>query len=99
MDFVTIYLNTKCNINCDYCFVKKNGSFMDRQRLEKILRWFVGQEGDEKHIEFFGGEPLLSADLLVGLKDFLRKINTNKRIVIKDIYTNGIMLNEAMLTH
>ena len=70
---------------------------MDRQRLEKILRWFVNQDGQEKYINFLGGEPLLSADLLVGLKDFLRKINTNKRIVIKDIPTNGIMLNEAML--
>lgn len=97
MDSVTIYLNTNCNLNCDYCFVKKNNSFMDRQRLEKIIRWFVGQDGQEKYINFLGGEPLLSADLLVGLKDFLRKINTGKRIVIKDIPTNGIMLNEVML--
>ena len=81
MDSVVIYLNTKCNLNCDYCFVaKKNDSFMDRQRLEKILRWFVNQDGQEKYINFLGGEPLLSADLLVGLKDFLRKINTNKRM-------------------
>lgn len=70
---------------------------MDRQRLEKIIRWFVSQDGQEKRINFLGGEPLLSADLLVGIKDFLRKINTGKRIVIKDIPTNGILLNEKML--
>jgi sulfatase maturation enzyme AslB (radical SAM superfamily) len=94
---ITIYLNIKCNIDCEYCFVDKKHLFMDRPRLEKILRWFVEQEGQEKDINFLGGEPLLSADLLVGLKDFLRQINPGKRIQIKDIPTNGTLANEAML--
>jgi len=98
MESMTVYLNLKCNIDCEYCFVKKNNSFMDRPRLEKILRWFIGQDGPEKRVNFLGGEPLLSAGLLAGLKDFLRGINTaGKKIVIKDIPTNGILLDEAML--
>lgn len=97
MKSITIYLNVKCNIDCDYCYVQKKSSFMDRQRFEKILRWFIGQEGQEKNINFLAGEPLLSADLLVGLKDFLRGIGANKRIVIHNIPTNGILLNKEML--
>ncbi|MBF0504780.1 MAG: radical SAM protein [Candidatus Omnitrophica bacterium] len=97
MDSVTIYLNTKCNLTCDYCYVRKNNSFIDRGRLEKIMRWFVNQNGPEKFINFLGGEPLLSADLLVGIKDFLHRINPGKKISIKDIPTNGIMLNKEML--
>lgn len=101
MNGVIIYLNTKCNIDCEYCFVtKKDNTFLGRERLEKILRWFMEQEGQEKQISFFGGEPLLSADVLVGLKDFLRGINTGgKRIEVKEINTNGILLNEKMLMH
>jgi len=70
---------------------------MDRPRLEKILRWFIEQDGQEKNINFLGGEPLLSADLLVGLKDFLCEINPGKIIKIKDIPTNGTLADEAML--
>ena len=54
MNGLIIYLNTKCNIDCDYCFVtKKDDVFMDRPRFEKIVRWFMQEEGEDKQISFF----------------------------------------------
>jgi len=98
MESITIYLNIKCNIDCDYCFVDKKNSFLSRPHFEKILRWFMEQGGERKYINFFGGEPTLSASLLVGLKDLLRGTNpAGKPIVIRDIPTNGIIVDEAMI--
>jgi len=97
MNAVIIYLNTKCNIDCDYCFVThKDNVFMERAKFEKIVRWFMDHEGEDKEISFFGGEPLLNADLLTGFKSLLSPY-TDKKIRVKEINTNGILANEEMV--
>lgn len=97
MKSICIYLNTACNLNCDYCYVNKDGAMMTRKTLEAILRWFIDQEGDEKDISFMGGEPLLSLDLLLGLKDFFATLQTSKKIVISEMPTNGCLFDREMI--
>jgi|GEM_PF-2159481 len=98
MNGLIIYLNTKCNIDCDYCFVtKKDNVFMDRPRFEKIVRWFMEEEGQDKQISFFGGEPTMNAQLLYGFKDLLKPLSVGKKVEVKEINTNGILVDEEML--
>ena len=98
MEAITIYLTHKCNLSCDYCFIKKNNTVMDSKTLKKILLWFIRQDGEIKKINFLGGEPLSCVDLLVGIRQYLKEINKdNKKIIIKDIPTNGTIINEKII--
>ncbi|MBU4069526.1 MAG: radical SAM protein [Nanoarchaeota archaeon] len=98
MKSVKIYLTYQCNLNCDYCFVKPSTKKMSKEMLKKILDWFINQEGDEKRICFYGGEPLLCMDLLSDVRSMANEVNySNKNIQFSDLPTNGILLNKDYL--
>lgn len=98
MESIIIYLTYKCNLSCDYCFIKKTNAVMNSKILRKILNWFIKQAGNIKKIDFMGGEPLLCVDLLVGIRGYLNKINKdNKKIIIRDVPTNGTIINEKII--
>lgn len=72
----------KCNLNCRYCdtdFLPNNAKSYSIDELNNII-----QSSDCKIISLTGAEPLLEVD-------FLKQINTNKKIYLE---TNGTLYQE-----
>lgn len=98
MESIIIYLTYKCNLNCDYCFIKQTDSTITKDTFEKIIKWFISEEGETKKISLLGGEPLLCMDLLRHIGEMLASMEKfGKKVELKAIPTNGILLDGKML--
>ena len=79
---VTIYLGSKCNLNCAYCHkditndVSVSQEFIDRLKTM-----------DDLVVKFMGGEPLLYMD---AIKKFVDELPNAKFIIT----TNGVLLGD-----
>ena len=99
---VTIYVTTKCNLKCSYCYVDKSSARnMETESIPLICN-FINRMADmnnerEVVINFFGGEPLLRIDFI---KEF---VNTAKNIIMQSvrysITTNGTLLNHEIVDY
>lgn len=81
LDF-TIVLNLDCNFACTYCFeedVKKKAymSYETANRLLSYLEERLKETGKNLLVDFYGGEPLLSLDLLENMAGKLKAICSN----------------------
>ncbi len=91
-------LTTSCNLDCKYCFVKKDDQVFRSGQAEKILDVFLSSPGETKLLMIYGGEPLLHYPLLKRVIEFSRKAAAmNGKKLIISIGTNGILLNEESL--
>ena len=91
-------LTTKCNLNCTYCFVKKDKKVFCLKEAKKILNIFLNSPGKTKLLMIYGGEPLLFFSLLKEIIIFSRQeARRNKKNLIISIGTNGLLLNEEIL--
>lgn len=54
-----------CNLKCSYCFVQKQvkNVCMSKETIDKIIH-LIGANNGKYSVEWFGGEPTLSADLI-----------------------------------
>jgi uncharacterized protein len=90
---VTIFITDKCNLACDYCFIRKGNREMDLDTLKQSID-FILDKGINS-IWYFGGEPLLEMDLIKKADDYLfsrRKISGINLMI--GMTTNGILLTE-----
>lgn len=93
-----------CNLNCDYCYVKKKPKTMTQETAQAAFEYFSKKfpESDfqekEIHIGFHGGEPLLNFPVIRYLTDKLREEYGNK-IRYFSLTTNGTVFNEEMLEY
>lgn len=80
----TIYLGSKCNLNCSYCHreVKENEDKVSDRLINQLKKQNVDR------IKFMGGEPLLY------IKEIKKVVNefSNKNVEFS-LTTNGILLN------
>ncbi|MBI4702663.1 MAG: radical SAM protein [Deltaproteobacteria bacterium] len=62
---LTLFIDHQCNLRCAYCY---NGDKFSRPMSAETMRRAVDlalrRPGDDLHVSFFGGEPLLHLDLL-----------------------------------
>ena len=75
---VSIYLGSKCNLNCSYCH-RENG-----KELEKISNSFLAILRNYTHIRFMGGEPTM---YMSQIKYIIRQL---PKTIQYSITTNGI---------
>jgi uncharacterized protein len=98
-----VVMNLDCNLNCRYCFEgQRKGKFYMTKDTADLLIDFVGKwtkglygrTGDEQIvITFYGGEPLLSLDLVAYLSENIKNIAEKNSIeYIAYIVTNGTLL-------
>lgn len=91
-----LVLNSFCNLNCNYCFVKKNfnNTSLTKSQIEKALLLFKNQKSPlKKRIILYGGEPLLNFTLLEFTLRRIKDIfNEDAKITL---ITNGINLNNS----
>jgi sulfatase maturation enzyme AslB (radical SAM superfamily) len=93
-----IYLTTLCNLNCSYCYERKNREtkgFVHKTITSAEINAFVDEvstreEGYGSCVVIFGGEPLLKPDLIVELFD---KFLERKKVVHFDLITNGTLID------
>jgi 7,8-dihydro-6-hydroxymethylpterin dimethyltransferase len=80
-DGLVINLNSKCNLNCQFCFARANEYAMEEPSLDEIRQKISGFRGTIIYLS--GGEPTLRIDLL----DVIREIKKLKYRVV--LFTNG----------
>ncbi|MGD1074913.1 MAG: geopeptide radical SAM maturase [Thermodesulfovibrionales bacterium] len=99
----TVVMNLDCNLACTYCFEgKRKGAFyMSRETADsfyqfvkkKIARGINGDPFEEIDIRFYGGEPLLSKELILYLSRKLKKLAQKNSVSYSSSFvTNGTLL-------
>ena len=102
-----VAMNLDCNFNCVYCFEgqRKGRLCMTDEtagavaaEVEKWVESLGERKGDEKVIvTFYGGEPLLSADIVVSLSERLKEYAKENCIsYVAHMNTNGSLLKVRM---
>lgn len=94
-----VVLNLDCNLDCTYCFEggMKGKSYMSRDTAG-LLADYVEREqmnrGRGVKLSFYGGEPLMSTDLIVSLSERLRAAASARGVA----YSFGLVTNGTLLT-
>jgi len=98
---VRLVMNLDCNLACRYCFegTRKGKLYMSGETVDRAIEFVkarIRERGDkleELYITFYGGEPLLSRELIFyiskKLKAFAEDRGLNYRFTLM---TNGTML-------
>ncbi len=107
IDTAYFFLTDSCNLNCDYCLVKKpehksfNNKTIKLNQAKEYINYFhsvCDNEASEYCFTFYGGEPLLVFELV---ENIIREVNekfSDIDIPLKFILlTNGILLNEQII--
>jgi len=82
---LTIYLGSKCNLNCKYCHREKDS--IENGISDNLLNYI--KKNDIKHISFIGGEPTLY------MNDIQRVVEANPMADFK-ITTNGVGIKKYL---
>lgn len=89
-----LFINNKCNMDCAYCYVRKNPlSALSLEESIKGVEHFLNGEGDEKNIQFLGGEPLLEFAKIKDIVKHIEKKYKNKKVKFI-LNTNGLALDQ-----
>ena len=99
--FLTINVTQICNLHCNYCAAGGDGTFGDsvaRISIEKTLpqiKFFIDRlpEKVSFNVSFLGGEPLLYAEALEMIANYIAEIAPG-RPANYTVITNGTLLNE-----
>ncbi len=99
---INIWVTTKCNFNCIYCYEKKNiyeKKDMSYQIANDTAKFIVNFLAYKKisncNINFHGGEPLINNGIIWLI---IEKLNQNKNCKYKfSMTTNGSLLNEDII--
>jgi len=87
--FVGLFVTRNCNLDCSYCFIKKNSKDPPlndlKERIDKI------KEIGCNMVYFMGGEPTLRKDIV----ELTRYCNKQNMFVVMD--TNGTLLSKELI--
>ncbi len=102
---LTLFMTTKCNLACSYCifggdydkYGELNQESMSWETAKNAIDFLVSNSNDSEslRLDFFGGEPLLSFDLVQKSLEYLE--GRCNRETIATVATNGTVLTDAML--
>lgn len=101
---ICLVLNNSCNLGCEYCFANKGQynkpneqmSFETaRQVIDSLVTEIRKNSGKEMSISFFGGEPLLSFELIKKIVDYIESYYSNY-LVHYMITTNGTLITKEI---
>ncbi|MFP5519603.1 MAG: radical SAM protein [Bdellovibrionia bacterium] len=103
---LTLNVTQICNLHCTYCAAGGDGTYgeaITKLSVEKTLpqlKYFLEKlsAGDNFHITFLGGEPLLYPQALVAIHNYVTLFSAGKNIQISySIITNGTLITEELL--
>lgn len=89
---LTLILTYDCNLACDYCFCgRKRKENMSEEMAKQAIDYFCENSEGKCNLVFFGGEPLLRADLIEELCRYCNEKYPDKFSYC--ITTNGTLIN------
>lgn len=96
-------LGALCNLDCTYCYYLSKPALglshntqMSEEVLETFIRQYIaGQDSEEVHFSWQGGEPtLLGLDFFRHVLELERKYQKPNQRIANDIQTNGVLLDD-----
>ncbi len=95
-----IFTTNQCNLNCGYCYVKRDNTYMSLDTYDKINEIFINMlnndETDTVIYRLAGGEPLLSFDRW---KNPMQKFkDATKDSGFISVISNMTLLNDEMIS-
>jgi uncharacterized protein len=95
---VMVALNLDCNLDCGYCYEAefRGGQYMSAETADMLVRTISReriQQGWDLSITFYGGEPLLSLDLITRCSEQLQRQASEHGVKYAfNLVTNGTLL-------
>jgi len=94
-----LVMNLDCNLGCRYCYEggMKGKFYMSSETADLLIDFIQSHclaDGKAVHLDFYGGEPLLSLNLIKSISEKLRS-STEKRGLS---YTFNLVTNGTLLT-
>jgi uncharacterized protein len=99
---VTVVLNMDCNFACGYCYEgdMKDRLYMTEDTADRLIGFIKEKFTSEKNsidIDFFGGEPLLSRDLIKYISRAVKSFAAERGAqYIFSLVTNGSLLKRPV---
>ena len=100
---VIVVLNLDCNLACKYCFEgkRKGKLYMTRKTADLFIDFVknnILSNKEEIKITFYGGEPLLSTDLIIYISERLKSPAEANGIKYSfSLITNGTLLSADII--
>lgn len=99
---LTLHVTSLCNFDCPYCFQARRSGHMSQEVQDQVVRFTeakLEQGGYERMtVDWFGGEPLLAADIIDGLGHRLMDVAAQHGAGFSsNIHTNAYLLEQAMV--
>jgi uncharacterized protein len=99
---IKLVMNLDCNLACKYCFEgkRKGKLYMSRETADDFVRFVkktIRRRKDIKEIliTYYGGEPLLSRELIISISERLKSLAEDKGLRLKlYLMTNGTLLTK-----
>jgi uncharacterized protein len=97
MDFIAV-MNLDCNFACKYCFEGelKGNLYMSKETSDRLVDFIKERFTDNKNtllVDFYGGEPLLSIDLIKQVSRELKAFTEERGASYSfSLVTNGALL-------
>jgi len=95
---IKLAVTTQCNLNCDYCFVKKTNEYMSFTTAKNSIDLLLKSQGKDKLLSIYGGEPLLNFKLIEKISPYAisqaKKLKKNLTITV---CTNATLFEEKYL--
>ncbi|MGE5300441.1 MAG: geopeptide radical SAM maturase [Acidobacteriota bacterium] len=99
---IKLVMNLDCNLACRYCFEgkRKGGHHMTRKTAADFIGFakkVICRQKDIREIliTYYGGEPLLSRELIISISQRLKSFAKDRGLVLKlYLITNGTLLTK-----
>ena len=97
-----VVLNLDCNLACGYCFEEgvRGKLAMSGETSDLLAGWIEREQisrGRRVSIDFYGGEPLLSLDMIRSISARLKGFSEEKGLPFESyLVTNGTLLTRAV---
>jgi uncharacterized protein len=97
-----VVLNLDCNLACGYCFEEgvRGKRVMSAETADLLVAMIEREhlaKGRKVSLDFYGGEPLLSVDLIRSISQRLRNASEAKELSFEfSLVTNGTLLTRTL---
>jgi sulfatase maturation enzyme AslB (radical SAM superfamily) len=95
---LTFYVTEECNFCCSYCYQKRGQLSLSPDLIREAVDFFSPYFAETLHVNFYGGEPLLSFDLIDQALRHLRSKTAAGNSVVYSLATNGSLLSGDILS-